>query len=991
MAASGDRKRLESVLREPLSRHRLALNTAIRAAKNPETPKPFTIDDLKQFMRDVHGNDESLRKEAANIIVAVEGGKAPSAPKFDTPQAQLLWGAGIAYLSLNPQQMASWSDPPAEDTPVSGTALWKQVVETKAAYNELLSHAHHVREALRDKETRYSWGEPGVGFTFDRNKNHIAIDLMQSMIVGFEHARADVYREIGQSLLSVTYPQRMQAVYKEMLPLLKQSRLAQEKKGPQLKPDEYKKLRVLSAEWQLRHMMFAAAEENVANRFVSNMGQQMLQDYSVSINNTAVTFRGIGLARLPSLDQASDELIRYMNLCNTVQLSFFEKNGFFDNTDAGWKKVGVDPALVRKTATRNALSVDNGDIEHPDFKHLRELCSGPKGLENLQPQQQERLFGWQNLSTQIAKSDAERKQIIETIWKLYAEDLIQQILKQVNDEVDQQLKDAKDQQQDQDGQDQEGQEGQDQEGQDGQEGQEGQEGQGQGKGQGQGQGKGKPQKGPKDQQEQKKKQDKRGKPQGEQKDPEELDGEEGEGQGEKQEGQKKEGQDGQGEKQEKKLGADKDDTVPVEGAGDMPAPETPSEIPSDEVDPSADADGEGKDADGQDADGEAADGEDADGETIEEMEQKKDQMDQEGEEADGQDADGDDADGEGQKSKGKAKGQKKPGGKDAGKGQGKPLGELAKQDWTDYAKRVSELSGVIARVRKLFKQVQERQLQRKNKKSATLDILPENGEVKDRFNAEAHRDFTIKKVTGQVEENDLKRFHRDEPKFIPTEIDIVIMVDGSGSMNGGSPSALEMALQSAAILNESARGKDMKMNVYVGMWGDQSIPILVKPGDDPVTIGKAFQGARRGLSSGTAFAPAVKKVAEVIGEQRGKSGTLSGFTHVLVISDGDIFDQDDAKKAIGTMFQYSDKVTFDTAIITAQKGTSMQRMAETIKDRKPYQGMGIVLGKDPEEVPFKIVGLLLEKIRKCGSFVAIPNSQKRRMMNQAKNKMDKKP
>jgi hypothetical protein len=38
-----------------------------------------------------------------------------------------------------------------------------------------------------------------------------------------------------------------------------------------------------------------------------------------------------------------------------------------------------------------------------------------------------------------------------------------------------------------------------------------------------------------------------------------------------------------------------------------------------------------------------------------------------------------------------------------------------------------------------------------------------------------------------------------------------------------------------------------------------------------------------------------------------------------------------------------------------------------------------------------IVGMLLEKVKKTGSFVAVPNSQKRRAMKRAHNKMDPKP
>ncbi len=1037
MSDPKDRRSFENVLREPLTRQRLTLNNKIRAAQNDEKPVPFTLEDLQKFIGGIRDNSEEFKQEALNVLEAAATGKAPQEPKFDTPEKQLVWGAALAYLSLNPEQMKTWTKPPAEGVTLTGTDLWKQVTGTEHAYQELLSHAHHVREALRDKDTKYAWGDPGTGFTFDRNKNLINIDFMQSMIVGFEHARADVYREIGHSLLSVTYPKRMKEVFKEMQPLMKKSRLAQAKKGPKLKPEEYKKLTLLSTEWQLRHMLFSAAEENVANKFVSNMGQQMLQDYGVSLNNTAVTHRGVGLTRLPQ-DGISDELRRYMNLCNAVQLSFFQNNGLFENTDTGWFKVGIDPNLVRKSSTVKANPQGDEDgIAHPDFVHLRELCGGPKGLENLQPKQHERLFGWSNLRSRVERADEERKAIIDEIWRDYAEDLIQKILKMANDQIDENLdkaqkdpknqkkQDAKDLDQDQD---QDGDDGQDQDGQDGQDGQ-------------QGQGKGKPQKGKKGQKGQKQ----RGKPQGDQDDADDSDGDDQDVQdqdGQDQDGQqvkkgdkkdkgkkgdKKEkgdkgekgdqdgddqgeGQDGddqdadadgdqqgkgKGKGKEGKLGQDEEETVPVEGAGDQPAPKGATEVPSDELDPNGegnDADGEdadGQDADGEDADGEDADGEDADGQTADDLEkelEKKKKKKEKGQEGDGEDADGQDGDGDGDQPGKQGKKGGKPS-KQAGHGDGRSLEELSKLDWTDYQKRVAELAGPISRVRKLFKDVQERQLQRKRAVSQTLDILPENGEVKDRFNQEAHKNLTIKKLTGNVEEQDLKRFHTDQVKMVPTEIDIVIMIDGSGSMNG---TPLLSALQSAAIMFEAASGKDMKMNVYVGMWGDSDPPMLITPGADRVEIGKAMAKAQKGLNSGTDLAPAIKKVAKTIGEQRGKSGTLSGFTHVLIISDGDMFDAEKSKERIKTMFEYSDKITFDTAII-GRPGTNMERMAKEIKGNKSFQDVGVSLGSNPEEIPMGIVGLLLEKVKKTGSFTAVPNSQKRRAMNKAHNKMDPKP
>ena len=223
------------------------------------------------------------------------------------------------------------------------------------------------------------------------------------------------------------------------------------------------------------------------------------------------------------------------------------------------------------------------------------------------------------------------------------------------------------------------------------------------------------------------------------------------------------------------------------------------------------------------------------------------------------------------------------------------------------------------------------------------------------------------------------------------------MIDGSGSMNSNrtrsdGPTALQSSLQAAAILYEAAAGKDMHMNVYVGMWGsDKPDLIKIKPGDDRVSVGKAMAAMQKGLNSGTEFAPAVKAIAQTIGEQHGKSGTLTGFTHVLVISDGDSADEAASKEKVSTMFQYSDKVTFDVAIITAKPNTAMEKMAKGLSGaKKPAQQVGVVLGNDPNEVPMAIVGLLLDKVQKCGSFTPISNSKKRRDMKIALNKMDPK-
>ncbi|MBL4615995.1 MAG: hypothetical protein JKY27_14145, partial [Magnetovibrio sp.] len=532
-------------------------------------------------------------------------------------------------------------------------------------------------------------------------------------------------------------------------------------------------------------------------------------------------------------------------------------------------------------------------------------------------------------------------------------------------------------------------------------------------------------------------------------DPQEGDPQQGDPQeGDPQQGDPQEGETPSGDPNEMEkpdLGEGKDEnTVPVEGAGDMPDTESPEGMPGQENQQDQDAqdgqdnksdeqklqdamdkldemsdqlqeamdqagdnqglqdlkdkleemkeelkehmpeDKDSQDQDGQDQDGQDQDGQDGDGQTVEDLQKQLDQKEAEEAAQEGQDADGDGDPSQGDPSQGDPSDGKPQPSDQGGEGEGQDLSELSKQDWTDYRQRISELRKPISRIRKLFKAVQERQVQIKQQRSRSLEIFPENGEVMDRFNIEAHKQLTMKKAMKDVEENDLKRFHANQTHEVPTEIDIVIMIDGSGSMQGVP---LNSALQAAAILHEAASGRDMHMNVYVGMWGNSNPPMIIKPGMNAKQIGQAMQSAKSGLHSGTDLAPAIGVIAETIADQRGKTETMSGFTHVLILSDGDIFDVKPSEDKIKTLFKYCDRVTIDTAVLKGRAGSSIENAVKNIKTAKKHQEIGVALETDPNKIPDAIVKLLLDKVRKSGSFRAVPNSQKRRAMKKAANKM----
>lgn len=307
---------------------------------------------------------------------------------------------------------------------------------------------------------------------------------------------------------------------------------------------------------------------------------------------------------------------------------------------------------------------------------------------------------------------------------------------------------------------------------------------------------------------------------------------------------------------------------------------------------------------------------------------------------------------------------------------------------------MSQIKSYITQTARLLEKIRDRQLEKTIKRSPDLEMLPEGKEM-DRLSQEAHRNFTTKKVTGQeLEKEDLHRFHKDERDQKPTTIDIVLLIDGSGSMTMGGSYALgkakpmDIALLSSIILYEAA--KKVGANVYIALWGNEDPIILAKPGDDPRDVERNILKAKSGMSCGTNLAPSIKKITKTLSEH--KSSQYSGYTHMMVISDGDISDPEPAMKAVNTLLSTSEYATLEFAILkkAGEAKSQMENLADKIKVANPTQKIGVHRDGDPNSIPAGIVGLIFQKIRMLESFTAVPWAKKQKLFQRANIKFDRK-
>ena len=901
---------------------------------------------------------KAFEREKIKIAEALDTGVAPAPPDFSSPELQLLWAAHLVHLAVN-------SSEPIEQTP-----LWKQLTECDDAKQELRKHAFYIARDAINPSTRLKWGDPGSMFYSDPVNNQINIDFLMSLIGGFEDTRSIIFHEIGHSKLTRGYPKKMTETRDAL------EALVQKANSGEISQDEYAQMQGLNAEWQFRNAIFQEGENSPVNRYSINVGNKVGQDLDHSLNVVETTIAQAATHSLPTQDTPA---ARFENLARAVRMSLYKNNGLFPDDQKGWERVGVRPEWIQALPKSK-----KGKMLPPkeSFEELMALCGSNDGLEHLQPNTVDRMRGADWLENATTDYAAKRNAIMEDeIWDRFAEPLVRPLIEQVKQQAREQMKQPKQQPQQQD-------KGQ------------------QGKSQGQNQS--------------------------------------GQKQGQPQNGQQGQGDQGQ---QSGQGGESKGQSVKVKGVGDMPSVDVPPQTPQEVKKKDSKGDGEpeekGKSSDSKAESDKTSDAGDDDAakkspvtpskKQQEELADKSTQAGQDGsqdkktsEDTKGEKTPTSGSSSEGEKKngqtieallreiddakRGKLESPKQeeteptPAKSDESSSSGRGAGSSSVKsaprigDWKDYQACVAQFGAEIRQARNLLVQIQEKQAKITHNPTHMRSILPDDGDMT-RFDEASHESLVTKLLTGQnIGEQDARRFVIDEETKAPASIDVVISIDGSGSMyqnhssnyTSWSHSPIQAGINIASILNEAAkkprnhRSKDAEGDIRIwGMvWGNNPPSMIMQPGDDPIKVGKAIAGLKESRGWGTDLAPAVKHTTKALAEHKGNPNTPVGFTHQIVVSDGDIADPAAAAISVDRMLENNRQTTFDVVVI--QEGqTEMDKVVKAMQKKHGEARVKLVHCDNPEQAHASILTLLRERMLATGHSRAVPFQEKQKDFKKA--------
>ena len=434
-----------------------------------------TFTAIRKLTTDVHLFDAEIE----NIRSAMSTGTAAQEPNLSRPEQQLAWAAAIIHIKKNVSNYSTeWNKTEKENKPgvvskIEAAPFWSQLTENETAIGELTSHARFISEDLRRTDIRFSYGEPGSGFGFNKEESHINVDFLGSLVAGFEHARGILFREIAHSILSRKYTDRSNEIRAEIRDIKDEhdytavgGQFMGNKVEKKMPSDVYIRMRKLSAEWRMRNMLWEAAEHNVHHRYTTEKSSKLAQDYGYSLNHDLLTVGGYGETALrtrrlvrviegsplkilrdnvdvvlshlteifgkkddddrsPLQIQREESKKRFVNTIRAIEMAFFRNNDLFKDTPTGWLGVGVDPKRIQlhdagkdfeEYVERSDTSPGHSGYE---FEYLMDLISGPNGLASIQPKPEDRLFGQRHYKSMVDDMNMQRNLIIEKIWDMY--------------------------------------------------------------------------------------------------------------------------------------------------------------------------------------------------------------------------------------------------------------------------------------------------------------------------------------------------------------------------------------------------------------------------------------------------------------------------------------------------------------------------------------------------------------------------------------------
>ncbi len=389
----------KDIMQDPLAQLRQRVMTAfnIKATKDDDTQviaeiralveKKYPAEQVERFNTQLPEQDEAF-----------------ATVNLTTPELQLLKGLQSGILAIEYSSYPEGLD----DNDSLRNLLGNDTLEEE---RRLLAQSAAAIPGLRARQDMLdvAWVMPAGEVTMtpaykcDPDTGEISLDLPRALMTGLESARGILQREAAYGIGTLFFTPRMEQA---------RARMAQIKAKEKRTPAEHESMIRLAGQWLARYDVTVAAESNYANRFAAERGLASAQDYASSLNYAEAVSGSIPEAVARLADYAATPghpLLQFQNLQRAISYSFFSINGLFDNTEDGWRSMGVEPGMIHTS---------DGALHGMDA--LQELHANCQIMASLQPAPRDRMSGDLYYTRRMEEFSHIRGDFADQIFERYA-------------------------------------------------------------------------------------------------------------------------------------------------------------------------------------------------------------------------------------------------------------------------------------------------------------------------------------------------------------------------------------------------------------------------------------------------------------------------------------------------------------------------------------------------------------------------------------------
>ena len=462
-------RHIKDIVQNPLNQMRIDFSQKFLSG-NPD-------DYTENYVREIHKKiapmfeDSEERKQIyashqENFEHFLATGDIKTPLNLKDEESQFFWGVALGLYAIHPEMQNKW-DRKNQAERISKSTIWRRIASSSYMQQELQKHATIVEQAVDNQDTKIVWSEngyPNISYCFIPDKNIIIDDMLWTLVTGVDASATAMNHEIAHSKgTQFTKSKRMEEIEQRQDALIEEMKDCTARKDMDGWKKAAKEATRLRIEYTYRFYFFDELENMYANRYAVNFGGDFdkahLNELEANINVGRKYLEPLSLKEAEKeLKESAEKRIAHVKAI--ARNSFFANNQIINGfKKEEWHSLHLYPELL-SGVDKDGRKMSAGE----SFERIREICDK---FETSQPNKGLKELNAVLYKNRMTTMSRRRVDMVDDFFDMFVAPHMEEIYKEAEKNLDQQIEQAQNPQQAQQPQQGQGQ---------------GQQGQGQGQG-----------------------------------------------------------------------------------------------------------------------------------------------------------------------------------------------------------------------------------------------------------------------------------------------------------------------------------------------------------------------------------------------------------------------------------------------------------------------------------------------------------------------------